>query len=662
MNRVEREEHILRIKELEIDLYSNRSDKLKLMHENAQLKRKNNELIEAEAFSRADCVVARKELLDKLQLLDNICNDYETLKRTLYIQNEEMMNMSGEVFTSKQSYVSISNEVVDMENMTLEYNKTIDVLQHEISRLRKELMFATTDTTTMLSPPSDNYSHSSSLTSLPSTTISSTRASGTAATAYGTMSRSANRVSTAITNSAYNDGLDGPYTSSRRPMTLHGLSRERNREMTAGSRDAMSYTASPLRSSHSGTMTTNNIRTGTSNSSSNHHQQQQQYHYVDLQEQLQKDLVDRSSTRSSINLRVSSHQSQRNDMLKQYDDAIFEFNRTINNNNNNAISNHSTVVVNSELNNGYDGITIHSPSSSIVSGDIDNHHHRQQHHRSSSSSSNSSNTKSASSFMCSPISTPHRPINTPIASPASSTSMHHQKMNMNIGSSTTTASTTTKILPTSINNRPNTVVGNINTNHRGRDGDSNSSSIDGSSKMISKSLNDLKKCYSMPSIHHNNTKQKKDKGYRNSISIETLDPITTSSTTITSPVDASPSSTHGNDSPLPININDEAGNRNEHGQYNEEHHRGDLNNDEWNNQATTENNAVDVTRIESLDDDVDELLLPISTSQVKSKQRTLYVGSGLGLKHNEVLNSQLESLNIGSAQYKLKKILGDRFD
>ena len=39
-DRVEREEHILRIKELEMDLYSNRSDKLKLMHENAQYKGK----------------------------------------------------------------------------------------------------------------------------------------------------------------------------------------------------------------------------------------------------------------------------------------------------------------------------------------------------------------------------------------------------------------------------------------------------------------------------------------------------------------------------------------------------------------------------------------------------------------------------------------------
>ena len=196
-------------------------------------------MIESEALSRADCVIARKELLDKLQNLDNIYNDHETLKRTLYIQNEEMMNMSREVFTSKQSHVSINNQVLDMENMTLEYNKTIDVLQHEISRLRKELMSSSS-----LSP--------SSLSSTASSRVGSSAAAA-ATTAYGTMSRS-NRVSSAITNSAYSDGLDGPYTNSRRPMTLHGLSRERNRVMmtstATGSRDAMSHTStSPMKTS-----------------------------------------------------------------------------------------------------------------------------------------------------------------------------------------------------------------------------------------------------------------------------------------------------------------------------------------------------------------------------------------------------------------------------
>ena len=83
-----------------------------------------------------------------------------------------------------------------------------------------------------------------------------------------------------------------------------------------------------------------------------------------------------------------------------------------------------------------------------------------------------------------------------------------------------------------------------------------------------------------------------------------------------------------------------------------------------NDQSTTDDDtSIHVTIVESHDDYL--LQPPISgstRSQVKSKQRTLYVGSGLGMKHDAALNSQLDNLNIGSAQYKLKMILGDRFD
>ena len=246
-----------------------------------------------------------------------------------------------------------------MENMTLEYNKTIDVLQHEISRLRKELLMTTSTTTSMSS------SSSSLSSSLPSTASSRVTSSAAATTAYGTMSRS-NRVSSAITNSAYSDGLNGPYTHSRRPMTLHGLSRERNR-------DAMSHASnSPLKAPGTNTAAVNKrASTSSSSGSNNHnhmnnpHHHQQEYHYVDLQEHFEKGRLDRS---------YSSQQSQRNDVLKQYDDAMFKFNKTINSNkSNNNSPNHKHSGVNDEGTMSFDGSTIYSPSSSIVGEDfIDN--------------------------------------------------------------------------------------------------------------------------------------------------------------------------------------------------------------------------------------------------------------------------------------------------
>jgi hypothetical protein len=406
------------------------------------------------------------------------------------------------------------------------------------------------------------------------------------------MSRS-NRVSSAITNSAYSDGLDGPYTHSRRPMTLHGLSRERNRVMMTstaiGSRDAMSHTStSPMKAS--GTYTASvNKRAGSSSNHDhpNHHQQQQQqqqeYHYVDLQEQFAKGRVDRSS---------SSQQSQRNDVLKQYDDVMFEFNKTINNNNNKSNNNHNSPNhkhsgVNDEVIMSFDGITMHSSSSSVIGGDLidDNN----QHNSSSCGGSSSSNRRApSSSFMCSPISTPQRPTNTPIG--ASPSSMHKQKTNNN-SATAAVAAAAAKILPTSINSRPNTV--SIHTPYRGRgdydsNGDSNGAT-DGDD-MISKSLNDLKKCYSMPSIHRHHSsssssssKHKKGKGYNSNscISIETsADPNITTTSPFTSTPEESPSLNHGN-----------------------EHSQQDGDQRNVNDQSTTDDDtSVHVTIVESHDD------------------------------------------------------------
>jgi hypothetical protein len=341
---------------------------------------------------------------------------------------------------------------------------------------------------------------------------------------------------------------------------------------TTGSRDAMSHAStSPLKESDTYT-TSINKRVGTSSSSSSssnrhdhmnhpHHQQQQQeYHYVDLQEQFVKGRVDRSS---------SSQQSQRNDVLKLYDDAMFEFNKTIKSNksNNNNSPNHKHSDTNDELIMSFDGSSMYSPSSSIVGGDFidDNNQSR------SSSSSSSNKRVSSSSFMCSPISTPQRPINTPIgAKPAS---MQNQIMNNNNRTTATATAAAAKILPTSINSRPNTV--SVHTQYRGRgdeDGNGDNYGVTDGVNMISKSLNDLKKCYSMPSIHHHNSssKHKKGKSFINNscISIESLaDPninitsANTSNTTATSSTSTAQESSplnNGIDNPIPINIHDEA--------------------------------------------------------------------------------------------------------
>jgi len=45
-----------------------------------------------------------------------------------------------------------------------------------------------------------------------------------------------------------------------------------------------------------------------------------------------------------------------------------------------------------------------------------------------------------------------------------------------------------------------------------------------------------------------------------------------------------------------------------------------------------------------------------------NNKKSMFVGAGLGLKHNHALDAELSNLNKGSTQQILKKILGDRFD
>jgi len=202
----ERSDDKTMISQLREDLNSNRSDKLKFMHENAILKKQSAALAANESSASADAVFARSDLLDKLQTLDNVMVENETLRRTVSAQSEEMLTLSHEQHDLNEKLFAANKQVVNLELMTAEYNRTIDILQHEISRLRKELA---------------SSSHSFNVKS-------------TALLSRSGASNPANRISTDITHSSYGQEVDGPYSLTRRPHTQQGLSRERNQLASNG--------------------------------------------------------------------------------------------------------------------------------------------------------------------------------------------------------------------------------------------------------------------------------------------------------------------------------------------------------------------------------------------------------------------------------------------
>lgn len=184
------------IKELEDDLNKNRVDKLRFMHENAILRRENAALSNSENAASTDAVSAREDLLARLQDLDNIMSLNANQKATIDIQSEEMIALAQEVQGLKQKQQSLNQQLLEHDVMCAEYNKTIDGLQSEVSRLRKELVMASENANSM----SDWYT-----------------------------SQAANRVSTAIATNAYTN-KDSAFAAHRRPFSQTGEARQRNRE------------------------------------------------------------------------------------------------------------------------------------------------------------------------------------------------------------------------------------------------------------------------------------------------------------------------------------------------------------------------------------------------------------------------------------------------
>lgn len=203
----ERTEYVARIEQLMADLNHNRSDKLKFMHENAKLTKENAELRQRESEAGKDVVAARTDLLDKIESLENALKTSNTFKQTVDAQSIDMLMSSHKIYDLQQQLIHTRQHVVELEAMSSEYNHTIDVLQHEVSRLRKELMDAS---------------------------IGVSGQSAAVLSRSGAANRS-NRIATGILQASYAfDGDESAYALKRRPRTELGVSRARNKANSDG--------------------------------------------------------------------------------------------------------------------------------------------------------------------------------------------------------------------------------------------------------------------------------------------------------------------------------------------------------------------------------------------------------------------------------------------
>lgn len=541
---IERSEDKVRIAQLEEDLNNNRSDKLKFMHENSNLKKQNAELMAEEKNASGDALVARKDTLQKLEMVDHLLALNETFKRTIAAQSEEVLSLSHEQHDLNERLLHSKKQVVTLEGMTAEYNKTIDILQHEISRLRKELM-------NVANAVSDK--------------------SSAVLSRSGTKNKS-NSVSTTIINSSYHGEEDGPYSLSRRPYSQVTVSRDRNRLSSASmssstKQDAGLLLLPSLSEAAAGCVASLSNSSGNLRRQQHHASGENKYKYVDLTEHL--------------------HGHGTHELTQQGSMVLVE---------GGAISSGPgqsvTSTVRSHILHGYEEAL--APVPGAVAG------------KSSSMSCIYSNISNSGEYVCSPVSTPFR--KTAASTSAASTAL--------------AAATQPK---------------------------SQSQSQPAAYKLTD-SVAELKKCYG--------TSMQGSSGHRK---FKQNQQVEDRSHSLGSQQEQQRQD-DGSHSPSVLLLSGSSNSSavrfaNHHHDHHHHHHH---------QQQQTTQSPVQLATLKHTGGGVAgaATAATCSASSVAdaSSKKSLFVGAGLGLKHNEALDAELRNLNKGSTQQLLKKILGDRFD
>lgn len=142
-DKVFREEQIMnrrKVKEYEDTLCEDRAKRLRDMHECELLRRKNAELEGKLSVAEAGATKARRDLLDCMQRLDTALAQAENGQRTVEAQGEEMLSLNREVAAFKETVAGMGETVLRLERVAAERTAERDILEHEGSRLRTELI------------------------------------------------------------------------------------------------------------------------------------------------------------------------------------------------------------------------------------------------------------------------------------------------------------------------------------------------------------------------------------------------------------------------------------------------------------------------------------------------------------------------------------------
>ena len=129
-----------RIEELESTTNNDRAKRVQLMHENEVLRKNEIALEQRESDAKLDEANAQKSLYEKLTQFDKLFGVNEVQQRTIDAQSNEMISLSKELNVLQERNMQLNQLLSERENEIGESRKINDILQHEIFRLRKEVI------------------------------------------------------------------------------------------------------------------------------------------------------------------------------------------------------------------------------------------------------------------------------------------------------------------------------------------------------------------------------------------------------------------------------------------------------------------------------------------------------------------------------------------
>lgn len=128
-----------REKALTVTLQQERISRLQLFHEKERLEREEEKVRHRLRSAEKDNVASHRRLLEKLQLLETLLAQIQLQERMISAQTEEMVTLNREVARKEEECMQMQRILGEHSGAHAKYNRSLDIMQQEISRLRNEL-------------------------------------------------------------------------------------------------------------------------------------------------------------------------------------------------------------------------------------------------------------------------------------------------------------------------------------------------------------------------------------------------------------------------------------------------------------------------------------------------------------------------------------------